>query len=124
VNDRDQSPDPTLDLNVLGEVCTPPNRLDDPILKRLVGLFLLEEGPRLGSLAGLAGERDRTGLADAAHKLAGSCAVIGARRVQAAGQRLERLARDGTWGEVEAQLANVGGAWALLLAEFGRLGLL
>ena len=109
-----------LDLRVLEEMSSLPGRLDDPALVRLIGLFIGEEQARVALLRRLAADRDRTELGRAAHKLAGSCAVIGAGQACQAARDLERLAAAAAWGEIAGQLAAVEASWALLLGELGR----
>jgi len=112
--------DGVLDLSVLGEMCSVSGRLDDPVLVGLIALFLREETPRLAELERLAGERNGEELARTAHKLAGSCAVIGAFQAYEAAQALERTADAGEWDEVAPQLAGVRAAWTRLLAVLAR----
>ena len=111
-----------LDLSVLGEICVVPGRFDDPGLVRLVSLFLAEETARIARLRELAAARDRAELARAAHKLAGSCAVIGAVGLMEAAQRLELGAGTAPWDAVEARLGEVNNAWGALLQALGGMG--
>jgi HPt (histidine-containing phosphotransfer) domain-containing protein len=112
--------DDILDLSVLGEMCSASGRLDDPMLVGLIALFLREETPRLTELERLAQERNGEELARTAHKLAGSCAVIGALQMYEAAQALERTADAGEWDEVASQLADVRAAWSRLLAVLAQ----
>jgi HPt (histidine-containing phosphotransfer) domain-containing protein len=112
-----------LDLRVLGEVCAVPGRFEDPVLVRLIALFLAEETARVARLAELAAARDRVELARAAHKLAGSGAVIGATALMEAAQRLELESGKAPWETVEARLVAVNDAWGALLPALGAMGL-
>jgi HPt (histidine-containing phosphotransfer) domain-containing protein len=116
----EKDPDGVLDLSVLGEMCSKPGRLDDPVLIRLIALFVREEGPLMTELGRLAEKRNAAELARIAHKLAGSCAVIGATQMFEAAQALERKARTGAWAEVPAQVGAVRAAWSLLQVVLAR----
>jgi HPt (histidine-containing phosphotransfer) domain-containing protein len=111
-----------LDLRILDAMCATPGRYDDPVLTNLIALFLREETARVASLAPLASARDLGSLAKAAHKLAGSAAVIGANPLMEAAQKLERLALEGDRESVGPQLDRACGAWTELLAALASLG--
>jgi len=123
VDKNPKSDERILDLDVLGEVCAVPGRYDDPVLVRLIALFLAEETARIALLGELAAARDRVELAKAAHKLAGSCAVIGAAALTDAAQRLDRGAGNSPWESVDAQLGVVNNAWGALLRVLSGMGL-
>jgi HPt (histidine-containing phosphotransfer) domain-containing protein len=66
---------------------------------------------RLAELARQAAARDSEVLASQAHALAGSCASIGGRQMQAAINAIENAAVAGDWDEMAARVALVTEAW-------------
>jgi HPt (histidine-containing phosphotransfer) domain-containing protein len=66
---------------------------------------------RLAELARHAAARDSEVLASQAHALAGSCASIGGRQMQAAINAVENAAVAGDWGQMPARVALVTEAW-------------
>ena len=69
---------------------------------------------RLAELARHAAARDAEVLASQAHALAGSCASIGGRQMQAAINALENAATAGDWDQMPARVALVAEAWSRL----------
>jgi HPt (histidine-containing phosphotransfer) domain-containing protein len=108
--------DGVLDVHVLAEMSSGSDRLDEPVLVGLIALFLREETPRLAELGRLAAAREGRELARTAHKLAGSCAVIGATQMCEMAQALERTADAGAWDDVAEQLVGVRTSWIRLRA--------
>jgi HPt (histidine-containing phosphotransfer) domain-containing protein len=113
-----------LDTQVLEEMCPEPGRLDDPVLLGLIALFLREEIPRLEILGRLARRKDGPELARLAHKLAGSCAVIGARQTYRAAQAVEHAAEAEDWRDMAARMAALRAAWTRLQAALAHHKLL
>jgi HPt (histidine-containing phosphotransfer) domain-containing protein len=66
---------------------------------------------RLAKLARHAAARNGEVLASQAHALAGSCASIGGRQMQAALNALENAAVSGDWDQMPARVARVAEAW-------------
>jgi HPt (histidine-containing phosphotransfer) domain-containing protein len=66
---------------------------------------------RLAELARHAAARDGEVLASQAHALAGSCASIGGRQMQAAINALENAATAGDWDQMPVRVAIVKDAW-------------
>ncbi len=114
---------PVLDLAVLRDMGIVPGPGAPPMPSDLVALFLREEQPRVERLAGLAADRKGLELAQAAHNVAGSCAILGARQVQAAAISLELASRAPDWPGVARHLAELQAAWVRLgaaLAPFRK----
>jgi len=114
---------PVLDLSVLRDMGIVPGPDAPAVPSDLVGLFLREERPRVERLAGLAADRKGLELAQAAHNVAGSCAILGARQVQAVAISLELAGRAPDWPGAAVHLAELHAAWARLeaaLAPFRR----
>jgi HPt (histidine-containing phosphotransfer) domain-containing protein len=114
------SPAEVLDPQVVDEMFNLPGRTGPSLLREIVALFLRAEPPRLAALAALADERRGPELAHHAHQLAGSCAVLGARQLQAAAGALERAALAGDWTAVAGGLAAARQAWSRLEGELAR----
>jgi len=84
------------------------------IIPRLIEIFL-ETAPRdLEKARGAARSSQATDLAEAAHKLKGSCGNLGATRLRDICQRLEKVGRDGTLQAAPELLASIE-------EEFGRV---
>ena len=66
---------------------------------------------RLAELARHAAARDGEVLASQAHALAGSCASIGGRQMQAAINALENAAATGDWDQMPTRVAMVAETW-------------
>lgn len=86
------------------------------LLPEIVRLFAREEPPRIARLPLLAAERKSGDLAQAAHRLAGACAVLGARELQGAALALENAAAAGARAEIAQRLEDLGAAWGRLHA--------
>jgi HPt (histidine-containing phosphotransfer) domain-containing protein len=122
-SEDDELPREVLDPRVIDEMFNLPGKAGSSLLADIAATFMRLEPARVAGLAGLARERQGGALADQAHLLAGSCAVIVARQLQAAARFLEGAARSGDWASVTPKLAAVDRAWSALRAEFGRRGL-
>lgn len=95
---------------------------DDPLVSKFMTLFARHEPPRVARLPKLASARDGPALARDAHTLAGSCAMLGAREMQAAALALERAAQGECWEQVPGRLAEVNQAWGRLRAVLATEG--
>jgi len=107
---------PVLDLQVLEEMGIVPGSVPGSLPSEIIAIFLREESPRMERLAGLASERNVPALVQAAHNVAGSSAIIGARQTQEAAIALELAARAQAWPDVAAHLAALEAAWTRLRA--------
>jgi HPt (histidine-containing phosphotransfer) domain-containing protein len=103
-----------LDLGVLRDMGIVPGHGAGSVPSEIVALFFREERPRVERLAGYAAERRGQDLAQAAHNVAGSCAILGARQVQAAAISLELATRASDWPGVAVHLADLLAAWVRL----------
>ena len=81
------------------------------LLGELAEMLRLAMPGRLAELARHAAARDSEVLASQAHALAGSCASIGGRQMQAAINALENAATAGEWDLMPARVAMVKEAW-------------
>ena len=81
------------------------------LLGELAEMLRLAMPGRLAELARHAAARDGEVLASQAHALAGSCASIGGRQMQAAINALENAATAGDWDQMPARVAMVKEAW-------------
>ena len=88
------------------------------LLADLVAIFARMEPGRIASLPTLADEGRTDDLAQSAHQLAGACAVMGARQLQAAALALENSARAGRAEDISANLSGVQAAWERLHRVF------
>jgi len=117
-------PLPILDPDVVDEMFNLPGRTGPSLLREILAIFLQAEPSRIASLPRLAALREGDEVARQAHQLAGSCAVLGARELQAASLALENAALAGDWTGVGERLAALNRAWARLQAEFAHRKLL
>jgi HPt (histidine-containing phosphotransfer) domain-containing protein len=109
-----------LDLGVLEDMGIVPGARPGSRPAEIITIFLREERPRVARLAGLAAQQLGPELAQAAHNVAGSSAILGARQVQASAMALELAARAGDWPAVTGQLAVLQAAWTRLEAALVR----
>jgi HPt (histidine-containing phosphotransfer) domain-containing protein len=109
-----------LDLGVLEEMGIIPGAGAGSIPSDIITIFLREERPRMEKIVGLAVERKVPELAQSAHNVAGSSAILGARQVQVAAIALELAVRAEDWPAVGAHLTELLGAWSRLEAALGR----
>ncbi|MGH7996479.1 MAG: ATP-binding protein [Opitutaceae bacterium] len=105
---------PVLDYDQISTLRSLPGRSGGSLLPEVLDSFFREQTDRLRRLGELA--RDHSGelLAEIGHSMAGSCAHLGAREMQAGALSLERHARAGAWGEVEGGLAALRRSWERL----------
>jgi HPt (histidine-containing phosphotransfer) domain-containing protein len=120
-----EQPSPTsdlevLDLGVLEEMGIIPHSGDGSMPSDIITIFLREERPRMERIVALAVERKVAELAQSAHNVAGSSAILGARQVQVASIALELAVRAEDWPAVGAHLTALLGAWARLEAALAR----
>jgi HPt (histidine-containing phosphotransfer) domain-containing protein len=109
-----------LDLRVLEEMGILPGSGPGSLPSEIIVIFLREEQPRVEQLGSQLAERNGLDLAQAAHNVAGSCAILGARQVQAAAIALELAARAEDWADAAIQLAALQGAWLRLVGALDR----
>jgi HPt (histidine-containing phosphotransfer) domain-containing protein len=105
-----------LDLRVLEEMGILPGSAPGSFPSEIITIFLREERPRIEQVAEWVAARQGSDLAQAAHNLAGSGAILGARQVQAAAIALELAARAEDWPGAETHLAVLLAAWSRLEA--------
>ncbi len=77
------------------------------IIGELARLFVADTPPRLAALREAAERGEPDGLALAAHGLKGSCAIIGATRMQQVCLELEQLGRSGTLDGAADRIATL-----------------
>lgn len=87
-----------------------------PLVSDFMVLFARDEPPRLARMPDLAAARNAPELAWCAHTLAGSCALLGAREMQACALAVERAVASGRWDDVPAGIAALAQAWSRLRA--------
>jgi HPt (histidine-containing phosphotransfer) domain-containing protein len=106
--------EPVIDRERLASICG-----SDPALGlELLDMLIDEAGPLVLALQDLVSERDCTAIRQQAHALKGIAGNVGASRLQAVAQTLERAAADGAAGPVlEQSLAGLSGALSELRAE-------
>ncbi|HZZ57472.1 MAG TPA: Hpt domain-containing protein [Opitutaceae bacterium] len=85
-----------------------------PLVSDFMVLFARDEPARLARMPGLAAARDTRELAWCAHTIAGSCAMLGAREMQACALAVERAVASGRWDEVTPRLTALNQAWSRL----------
>ena len=103
-----------LDLGVLEEMGIIPGSGAGSIPSDIITIFLREERPRMEKIVGLAVERKVPELAQAAHNIAGSSAILGARQVQVTSIALELAVRAQDWPAVATHLTALLSAWGRL----------
>jgi CheY-like chemotaxis protein/HPt (histidine-containing phosphotransfer) domain-containing protein len=93
---------------------------DEAIVEEICELFLTETGPRLLEIERAAHARDAEELRVSAHTLKGSASNVGAIAVASAAAELERLARAGELGQLQAPLLRLADAVELTKTALGR----
>ena len=96
-----------LDESVLEPLRGLPGRSGPALIPELVAMFQREEPVRLAECERLFAERRSEALAEVAHKLAGSCANLGANEMRAAVLALEKAAHASAWEEVPRLLGEL-----------------
>jgi len=119
----DDSDGDVLDPRVVEDMFNLPGRTSDSLFLEILAIFMKVEPARIAGLHRLAAARMGEDLARQAHQLTGSCAVIGARQLQATARSLENGVHAGDCDSVAEKLADVDQAWSRLRAEFARRGL-
>jgi HPt (histidine-containing phosphotransfer) domain-containing protein len=109
-----------LDLRVLEEMGILPGSGPGSLPSEIITIFLREEEPRVEQLGRNLAGRNGPDLAQAAHNVAGSCAILGARQVQAAAIALELAARAEDWAGAAIHLVALQGAWLRLQGALDR----
>ena len=90
---------------------------DQQLFREMIGL-LREDGPRrMAEVASGMAERRAPQIRHAAHSLKGLCANFSAARAVGAAARLEHLAREAHWTEIEPAVAELEEAVAELIAS-------
>jgi CheY-like chemotaxis protein len=98
-----------------------PGSEHDSLLDELVPVFLRETAPMPAKLRELADQRAWGDVVRLAHRLAGSCANLGARSLRQAALGLEKAAQAGQTEEAQAQLAALDREWERLRYLLQRL---
>jgi PAS domain S-box-containing protein len=100
-------PAAVLDEAVLEPLRGLPGRNGPELLPELIAMFKREEPVRLAECERLFSERRAELLAEVAHKLAGSCANLGANEMRGVVLALEKAARASAWEEVPRLLGEL-----------------
>ncbi len=99
-----------------------PGRLGSSLLDDFMTLFYREEPKRIRALVALAKDGRFAELVRAAHTVAGSCAMLGARQLQQAALALENAASDGDPGEIGRRVDGIEAAWSRLCEALTEAG--
>ena len=94
----------SVDPKMLAVIRDLPGVRGPSLLPEMVEAFIAAHSGSPEEMALMASRRAGAELADAAHRLAGSCSNFGARQTQDAALAVERLAKDGDWTGVDAGL--------------------
>jgi PAS domain S-box-containing protein len=100
-----------IDARVVASLRALPARGGDSLYPRVRTLFLAEVPELLAKLETAAAARDHAAVAATAHRLAGSCANIGAVGLRAAALAVEQTARAQDWAALGGRLAACAEAW-------------
>ena len=103
-----------LDARQVEQLRSLPGRDGGSLLHELIALYLRETPAVITRLSQLRETGSSSEMGMAAHKLAGSCANLGARDLRAAALALETAARAGATAEFSARLAAVDTEWLRL----------
>ena len=104
-----EAPSP-LDARAVAMLQSLPGRHGPSLWPEMVAMFTEQEPAVLAELDRLAEARDGVALAAAAHRLAGSCASVGARTMQSAARAIELGATRSDWPAVARGLADLESA--------------
>jgi HPt (histidine-containing phosphotransfer) domain-containing protein len=87
---------------------------DDSFLRDLIQIFIEDSPQQIAEIELSLKQGDALRLTRAAHSLKGSCSNFGAGQLRAVSEKIERLGRAGSLGDVPAELP-------LVKAEFDRV---
>ena len=110
-----------LDPKQLEQLRSLPGLTDAPLLNDLVHLFLAETPAAMSRLGEQLDRRAAKEIAMTAHKLAGSCANLGARDLRLAALAIEKAARAEDWKEISSRVAVADREWLRLKLHLERL---
>lgn len=105
-----------LDPKILDELRELQKSTSPAFLAELIDLFFKQVGDLLPQLRKAFEGRDLGTLIRISHTLKGTCGSVGAMRMTDLCSRLNQLARQGEWGEVEGQLSRVEAEYGLVHA--------
>ncbi len=103
-----------LDSRQVEQLRSLPGRTGGSLLHELIKLFLDETPGTLARLGDQGERRASDELVMTSHRLAGACANLGARDLQAAARTVKEAARAKNWEDVPACLASVDREWLRL----------
>ena len=112
-----------IDLSTWQDLRKLPGRHGPSLLPEMIAAFLTEESSRRAAYRQHAVDRAGAALAEAAHRLAGSCTSIGALTMARVALDLEGAATAGNWSEVAVQLDVLDAASARLQRMLERMKL-
>jgi HPt (histidine-containing phosphotransfer) domain-containing protein len=104
-----------VDLSNLEAVCQSGETFNTPLLKELVGHFVLQNRRRLDQATNAVTAGNREVLRDLAHAVKGSAALLGAGRLHDLAYTLEHRAEPGELPELAAAVASLDGEFSAVL---------
>ena len=104
-----------VDLSNLEAVCQSGESFNMPLLKELLGHFVVQNRRRLDEASSAVTAGNREALRDLAHAVKGSAALLGAGRLHDLAYTLEYRAEPGELPELAAAVAGLDGEFSAVL---------
>jgi HPt (histidine-containing phosphotransfer) domain-containing protein len=98
-----------------------PGRKHATLLQEVITIFLQETPATLGRLHELAARCEQKETAQLAHRLAGSCANLGAQPMRSAARAVEEAAAQHTWADMPERLTVLEEEWQRLASALRQL---
>jgi histidine phosphotransfer protein HptB len=112
---------PVLDFEAIESLRSLSAEGDDSFLKEIVAIFVGDTPGRLRELRTAFAAGDQTTFSRAAHSLKGSASNLGAVRLRAVAEELERLSREGPLDGLDRHLPRVEAEFATAKAALEQL---
>jgi PAS domain S-box-containing protein len=119
---REREENAVLDHRQLAQLREIPGRSGAPLLNELVELFCATTPLVLRDLQQVLHTKEAATVELLAHRLAGSCAHLGAFGMRAVALALERTAHGGDWPAAATEFARLQDEWKRVEAAFRQLG--
>ena len=110
--------EPILDTEQIKLLATVAEDSPESLLQELLGLFISENGPRIGLITEAYERGDATEVHKSAHCIAGSSANLGGKRLSKTCFRLESLAQEGMQPEMAELISRIEDAYQSTLDAY------
>ncbi len=114
-------PDGIFDVHQIQQLRDLPGRNHPTLLQEVGEIFLRDTPAVLAKMRALAGRPEQQEIGPLAHRLAGSCANLGARLMRPAAQAVEAAADQAAWDEMPARLSALDREWEQLQSGWQQI---